>query len=121
MTFQPIRIDRRLPAADEERTPIFYVTDADGQEKEYTAPAQVPAGHAIQALTIAATRGYVAASGWIVLQALGQEAVNVLYDCPQLTRADAQAMMQKLGELYFGQVEALALGEKEEDKEPPGN
>lgn len=121
--FKPIRIDRREPAVDAERFPVFYITGEDGQETEYTAPVRVPAGVSIKALSLAATRGYVAAAGFMVNEALGADAINALYASPQLTKEEAKELMDRLGDLYFGELEDLATGDEqgEDGKKTPGN
>ena len=117
--FVPIRIDRRAPAADAERFPVFYITDESGEEREYTAPVRVSAGVALKALSVAATQGYVVAAGTMVNEALGEEAINALYACPQLTHEEAKAIMTRLSALFWGQAEELATGDETDGT--PGN
>jgi hypothetical protein len=114
--FEPIRIDRRKPAVDTERFPVFYITDEKGEEKEYTAPKRIPAGMAIKALTMMATRGYAAAAGFMANEALGADAVNALYESPQLTHEEAKSVMTRLADLFWGQAEDMATGAEEGDE-----
>ncbi len=114
--FEPIRIDKREPAVDSERFPVFYITDESGEEKEYTAPKRVPAGVTLKALSLMATHGYTAAAGFMVNEALSADAVNALYESPQLTHAEAKSLMARLSDLFWGQAEDMATGDEEGDE-----
>lgn len=101
--YTPFRIDTSAPPIDHERIPIFYVDDV-----EYTIPKRVPAGVAMKALQLSAEQGRDVAAYFMVVDALGQDVVEMLQDSKHLELEDATALFSKLGRMYLGQMEAMA-------------
>lgn len=100
--WEPIRIDSTAPPVDVETFELFSVDDTS-----YRAPKQVAAGVALEALHVAYTRGPAAAAWFIVDSTVGEDNIAVLYSQPSLTHADVQRMLQRLGQVFWGQVEDL--------------
>ncbi len=100
--WEPIRIDTSAPAVDEERFELFWIDD-----EVFTAPKRVPAGVALRGLQHAFQMGQAAAAWFILTETVGEEAMEKLYDVKQLTHEDVQRMLQKLGKVFWGQVEDM--------------
>lgn len=109
--YVPPRIDTTGPKPDQERMPIFYVTelDSDGQpgEVEYTAPRRVSAPVAIRAIREVALRGPEAGSWFMLENSLTPAALKVLTESEYVTYEDAQKVLRQLGRLYYGQLQEL--------------
>lgn len=101
--YAPFRYSPDAPAVEEERIPLFYMG-----EKEYTAPKRVSAPVALKAIQNAAVKGIPFATYRVVVDAIGEEAFQVLTDSHQVPYEEAQEMITRLGRLYFGQAMALA-------------
>lgn len=99
-SFEPIRI----PANDEvpeERVPIFYIG-----ETEYTVPASIPAGVALEYLRISAAAGSDAASGVILTRVLGEEAYTALEQARGLTGGQLMQIVQLVVDRAMGAMES---------------
>jgi len=101
-TFEPIRIDTTKPALDDERFDLFFIDD-----KAYTAPKVVPAGVALRALQIVATQGVMAGAWHMVMECLGEDAIEALMECKQLEHSQLKKMLNKVSDVYYGQLEDL--------------
>lgn len=101
--YTPFRYDPEAPALEEERMPLFYMG-----EKEYTAPKRVSAPTALKALENAARKGVAYATYRVVIDAIGEDAFQVLTDSHQVPYEEAQDMITQLGKVYFGQSMGLA-------------
>lgn len=97
--FEPIR----LPANDEvseDRIPIFYIGDT-----EYTVPAVIPAGVALEYLRISAAAGPDAAAGVILTRVLGEEAYTALEQARGLTGDQLMQIVQLVVDQALGALE----------------
>ena len=101
--YTPFRYDPEAPELEEERMPLFYMGD-----KEYTAPRRVSAPTALKCLETAARQGVAAATYQVVIDAIVEEAFQVLTDAKMVPYEEAQAMISQLGKVYFGQSMELA-------------
>lgn len=103
-SFEPIRI----PANDEvpeERVPIFYIG-----EEEYTVPASIPAGVALEYLRISAAAGSDAAAGVILTRVLGEEAYTALEQARGLTGEQLMQIVQLVVDRAMGSLESEKEG-----------
>lgn len=98
----PVRVDTSAPAVDADRFDLFYIDD-----QAYTAPCRVPAGVALEALSVAFNSGPTAAAWFIIDKTVGEENIKLLYDQPSLTLDECQRMLTKLGEVFWGQVQDM--------------
>lgn len=101
--YVPFRIDTSKPAVEAERIALFYIDD-----REYSGPARVSVGTAIKALEIAATQGVQAAAWHCLVSSIGQEAIDALTECEHVTFEQAQSLMTKISDMYFGQALEIA-------------
>lgn len=102
--FEPIRI----PANDEieeQRVPIFYIGDT-----EYTVPASIPAGVALEYLRVSAAVGPDAASGVILTRVLGEEAYTALEQARGLTGDQLMQIVQLVVDQAMGALESEKEG-----------
>lgn len=102
VAFEPIRIDTSQPPVEVKRIPLFYIDD-----QEYSAPEQVPAHVAVAALEVVYERGASAAAYFMLEKAVGKETIDALTECPHVTYPQVQAIFQKVGQMYWGQVEDM--------------
>lgn len=102
-SYVPFRIDTSQPAVEADRIPLFYIDD-----KEYTGPARVSVGTALKALEIAATQGITAGAWHCLIESIGQDAYDDLIACEQVTFDQAQNLMTKISDMYFGQAMELS-------------
>lgn len=99
--FEPIHIvaDEDVP---DERVPLFYIGDV-----EYTVPASVPVGMALEYLRVAREAGAEVGAGALLSRALGEEAYLALEKSRGLTD-------EQLNQI-IGIVLDLALGRSEKE------
>jgi hypothetical protein len=99
--FEPIRI-----AADdevvEERVPLFYIGD-----DEYTIPAHIPRGVALQYLRHVAEVGHEVATAPLLIRVLGEDAYMALEQSKALT----QEQLEKIVNIIVRE----ALGDQEKE------
>lgn len=102
--YEPIRI----PANDEvpeDRIPIFYIGTT-----EYTVPASIPAGVALEYLRVSAAVGPDAASGVILTRVLGEEAYSALEQARGLTGEQLMQIVQLVVDKALGSLESEKEG-----------
>jgi len=98
--FEPIRIPANEDIPDD-RIPIFYIGD-----QEYSVPAVIPAGVALEYLRVAAAAGPDAASGVILTRVLGEEAYMALEQARGLTGEQLQQIVQLVVDRAMGAMES---------------
>ena len=99
LDFEPIHI----PADDEteeERVPLFYIGDT-----EYTIPAVIPSGVALQYLRVAGERGQDFAAPILLTRVLGEEAYEALENSRNLTEDQLSKIVQLVIDLALGKRE----------------
>jgi hypothetical protein len=111
MTFEPIKVDTDVPAVEEERIPAFIITK-DGKDIVYTVPKEISGPTSIQALEVFVMRGEAATVLWLVQHALGDEGMNAVLECEQLTLPQARVLLQRIGEHYIGRVKELGKAQE---------
>jgi hypothetical protein len=111
MTFEPMKIDTDAPAVEAERIPAFIITK-DGVDTVYTVPREISGPTAIQALEVFITRGEAATVLWLVQHALGEEGMNAVLECEQLTLPQSRVLLQRIGEHYIGRVKELGKAQE---------
>jgi hypothetical protein len=77
-TFEPVHIGG--DPVEEEREPFF---DLDGVE--YTIPKHIKPATTLKLLDLAASQGEAAASGWLMRELLGDDAVDALQESDAIT------------------------------------
>lgn len=102
-SYVPFRIDTSQPPVETDRIPLFYIDD-----KEYTGPSRVSVATALKALEIAATKGITAGAWHCLIESIGQDAYDDLIACEHVTFEQAQGLMTKISDMYFGQAMELS-------------
>lgn len=102
--FEPIRIPANEDVP-EERVPIFYIGDT-----EYTVPAAIPAGVALEYLRVSAAVGPDAASGVILTRVLGEDAYMALEQARGLTGDQLMQIVQLVVDRAMGSLESEKEG-----------
>jgi len=105
--FEPVKVDASQPAIEAERIPAFEITNADGTTSTYTVPKEISGATSIEALEIYVMRGEAATVLWLAQHALGEEGMEAVLKCEQLTLAQARLLLQRIGEHYVGVVKEL--------------
>jgi hypothetical protein len=97
--FEPIRIPANADVP-EERIPVFYIGDT-----EYTAPAHVPPGVALEYMRVATERGTDVAAGVILTRVLGEDAYRALEQARGLTSGQLNQIVQMVVDKAMGSQE----------------
>ena len=103
----PIRIKRSDPPVEATTVPWFIIEEEDGSETVYTVPERISAATALSALAVFADKGQVAGVWYMISQSVTEETLAALYECPQVDHATATALIDGLGERYFGQLQEI--------------
>lgn len=90
------------PAAEQVRVIVAYVDD-----QPITVPKEMPGNLAFSALRVFRRGGPRAMVAWMVEEALGEEQSAMLSNADGMTAADFKDLLEKIGNLYQGQVDAL--------------
>lgn len=77
-TFEPVQIDGD-PVEDERE--VFFILDG----VEYTIPKRIKPATTLRLLDLAASQGEAAASGWLIRDLLGDDAVDALQESDSVT------------------------------------
>lgn len=100
--FTPLRIDTTQPPVNTERMELFFI---DG--KAYTGPKVIPGHLALRALEVTVQRGSAAGAWFCLTEAIGQEAVDDLLACDQLTLDQARDFLTRISAMYYGQATGI--------------
>jgi hypothetical protein len=97
--FEPIHIaaDEDVP---EERVPLFYIGDT-----EYSVPASIPAGAALEYLRVAREAGPEVGAGALLSRTLGDEAYQALERSRGLTDDQLNQIITIVLDLALGRAE----------------
>lgn len=98
LAFEPIRIVPNEEVPDE-RVPLFYIG-----EEEYTVPARLPAGMALEYLRVAREHGVDSAASALLTRALGEKAYMALESSRGLTEEQLDRIVQTVVDLAMGRV-----------------
>ena len=86
---EPVRISTSAEVVEEEREVAFSIDD-----DEYTIPKTVPADFTVRYMNNVQKRGSEFAVAQAMKDLLGQDALDALSDCPQLTNENLRAIMK---------------------------
>jgi hypothetical protein len=94
-----VRITKAGPA-EQVRVILFYLG-----ETAYTVPKKIPANLMFDMMRVWRRAGPVAAQTFMFEEALEPEALAELSSCEGLTKDDLKSLMQKLSDLYAGDLD----------------
>ncbi len=88
--------------AEQTRVIVAYVGDTP-----ITVPKRIPGNLAFDSMRVYRRGGPTAMVSFMVEEALGPQQCATLSSCDGMTAEDYKALMEKIGELYQGQVDKL--------------
>jgi len=108
--FAPVVIDPAAAPEEPETFEVFRIGD-----RSFRAPVRTTARMALRAMVAGETTGVSGVGHYLVRDALGDEAMRALAECPGVTSDQIREIIGNLGRLYLGQVEGEVLGNSDGD------
>lgn len=100
--FPVVRIDPEVKQPEPERIPVFYIGD-----REYTAIKSITPRMALKAMQQQAEGGIQAMLWHMLVEGVGQEAIDDLLACDAVSDDHIQGIFGSLSSMYYGQLQSL--------------